>query len=113
MALLSSCLALVKPVGMSEDDTHAWLRIAARELAHMPGDLMADGCAHARKTCTHHAQIVPAIVKHTEDRLAQRRKLAAPEPKREALPKPERWQPTAEELEAIKREAAASLSARR
>lgn len=109
--MLSTCLALVKPVGMNGDDANAWLRVAARELADLPPDLLADGCAAARKTCTHHGQIVPAILKETADRLAQRRKLAGPAPKREALPKPEAWRPTTEELAALKAQVARNLSA--
>ncbi len=30
-AMLSTCLALVKPVGMSAEDAQAWLRVAARD----------------------------------------------------------------------------------
>jgi len=102
VALLSTCLALVKPVGMSGEDADAWLRVAAREVAILPPDLLADGCAHARKTCTHHGQIVPAILKETEERLATRRKLASPPEKVEALPAPAPWRPTPEELAALK-----------
>lgn len=112
IARLTTCLALVKPVGMSGDDAQAWLRVAAGELAHMPGDLLEDGCAEARRTCTHHGQIVPTILKHTAERMATRRKLAVPTiPKERRLSAPEPWQPTRGELEALKAEAAKHLAA--
>lgn len=78
VAMLASCLALVRPVGMAQADADEWLRVAARELSYLPGDLLADGAAHARRTCTHHGQIVPAIIKETDERLAARRKATRP-----------------------------------
>lgn len=112
-ALLTTCLALVKPVGMSGEDTQAWLRVAAGEVRHLPPDLLAEGCAAARRSCTHHGQIVPTILKETDERMASRRKLAAPVPKERRLAAPEPWQPTAEELAELKRKATANLSAGR
>lgn len=111
MARLSTCLALVKPVGMSAEDADAWLRTATRELAYLPPDLLAEAAQVARRTCTHHGQIVPAIIKETEERMATRRKLAAPVERPQALPKPDQWKPNADELEAIKAKAAADLAA--
>lgn len=113
VAMLSTCLALVKPVGMSGEDAQAWLRVAAGEVRHLSPELLADGCAAARKTCTHHGQIVPAILKATDDRLANLRKLAGPReiPAERRLAAPEPWAPTAEELEALKQEAARRLAA--
>jgi hypothetical protein len=113
VALLSSCLALVKPVGMSGEDAQAWLRVAASELAHLPSDMLAKGCTAARKTCTHHGQIVPAILKDVGEwydtvaegaRLAARRSEAVAAP-----PEPEPWNPSRDELEAIKAEVARAL----
>jgi hypothetical protein len=113
VALLTACLSLVKPVGMGAEDTQAWLKVAARELADMPSDLLDEGCQEARRTCTHHGQIVPCIIRVTAERLADRKRLAAP---RQAEPVEllahEPWRPSADELEAIKQQAAASLRAR-
>lgn len=115
VALLSSCLALVKPVGMSGEDAQAWLRVAAGELAHLPSDMLAKGCATARKTCTHHGQIVPAILKDVSEwydtvaegaRIASRRSEAVA-----ALTEPERWTPTVDELAQIKADVAKALKA--
>jgi hypothetical protein len=102
VALLTTCLTLVRPVGMSDENASTWLRIAAGEVRDLPRDLLVDGCAHARKTCTHHGQIVPAILKETEERLATRRKLASPVEKFETLPAPAPWKPTPEELAELK-----------
>lgn len=116
VACLSTCLALVKPVGMSQDDTAAWLGVAAQEVQHLPLDLLESACREARRTCTHHAQIIPAIIKASEERLAYRRTIHHREeviPKERRLAAPEPWQPTREELDALKAAAAASLSARR
>lgn len=109
--MLTTCLALVKPVGMSGEDAQAWLRVAAGEIRHLPPDLLADGCAAARKTCTHHGQIVPTILKETDERMASRRKLAKPAvvPKERRLSAPEPWQPTPEELAELRAKAAANL----
>lgn len=115
VALLSSCLALVKPVGMSSEDAQAWLRVAAGELAHLPSDMLAKGCATARKTCTHHGQIVPAILKDVGEwyatvaegaRIASRRLQAVA-----ALAEPERWTPSTDELAKIKADVAKALRA--
>lgn len=95
--------------------------VAAGEVAHIHTDLLTEACAEARRTCTHHGQIVPKIVKETADRMdARRREQQAREAlerdernRREqaALPKPAKWEPTAEEIEQIKREAAERLKA--
>ena len=115
VALLSSCLALVKPVGMSGEDAQAWLRVAAGELAHLPSDMLAKGCATARKTCTHHGQIVPAILKDVGEwydtvaegaRIASRRSEAVA-----ALAEPERWTPSIDELAQIRADVAKALRA--
>lgn len=115
VALLTTCLALVKPVGMSDADAQAWLTVAAGEVRDLPMDILADACADARKSCSHHAQIIPAILKSCEERMRQRKALAgiATVPEGRRLPQPDRWKPTADELEAIKRDAAAKLSADR
>jgi hypothetical protein len=94
---------------MTADDQQAWLRVAAKELAHLPPDILADACAKARRTCTHHGQIVPAIIKESADWIALRKNAARNSEPVEALPKPDRWVPEPGELERIKAEAAANL----
>lgn len=114
-ALLTTCLSLVKPVGMSAADAHAWLMTASDEIAYIPSDILADACTVARRTCTHHGQIVPTIIREAEEHLGARRRLhAAIAPAPADAPKlnsPEPWRPTPEELEQLKAEAAASLRA--
>lgn len=121
VALLTSCLALVRPVGLSDSNARDWLMVAAGEVSHIHADLLTDACAEARRTCTHHGQIVPKIIKETEERMdARRREQQAREAlereernRREqaALPKPDPWHPTDEEIEQIKAEAAERLKA--
>lgn len=120
MALLTSCLALVRPVGLTDDNARDWLRVAAGEVARIDLDLLTEACAEARRSCTHHGQIVPRIIKATEERMAERASAWRRERelrewdearKRTKLPAPEPWQPTAAEIEAIKQEAADRLKA--
>jgi len=117
VAHLTTCLALVRPVGMPEADAADWLHTAAGDVAHLPEDILVDACREARRTCTHHAQIVPTIIRDGEVRLRQRRTIrAAMEPAPADAPKlaaPEPWMPTPEELAQLHRDAAARLSADR
>lgn len=76
IGLLTGCLALVRPVGMSSDEAEDWLAVASGAVAELPFDLLRDGCETAKRTCTHHGQIISTIHKAVEDRLAQRRRLA-------------------------------------
>lgn len=118
VALLTSCLALVRPVGLSDDNARDWLRVAAGEVAKIDLDLLTEACAEARQSCTHHGQIVPRIIKATTERMEAREAAWRRERElrewdqawlRERLPAPAPWQPTAAELEAVKNEAAARL----
>ena len=103
VARLSTCLALVKPVGMSEGDTSAWLTVAAGEVAHLPVDILAGGCSVARKTCTHHAQIIPTILKECGNWWELRRSMhPQPIPESHQLAAPDPWQPTQTELDELK-----------
>lgn len=69
-AQLSACLALVRPVGMTEGETMDWLAIAAETVAHIPPQIIETGARAARGKCTHHSQIVPTIITETRDALA-------------------------------------------
>jgi hypothetical protein len=70
---LTACLALVVPVGMSEEARRDWLTVAWGTLKFWPVDLLRIGCEEARRTCDHPAKIVPAIVEATQDSLERRR----------------------------------------
>lgn len=62
---LSACLALVRPVGMTEGETMDWLAVAADAVGHIPPHILESGCRRARTKCTHHSQVVPAIIEET------------------------------------------------
>lgn len=62
---LSACLALVRPVGMTEGETMDWLAVAADAVGYIPAHILESGCRRARAKCTHHAQIVPTIIEET------------------------------------------------
>lgn len=115
VALLTTCLALVRPVGFTDDNAKDWLRVAAREVAYLPPGILSTACADARRAATHHAQIIPLIIESGDKALRERRRIdefvgvgEAP-----ALPPPPQWAPDRDELEAIKANAAAMLSANR
>lgn len=89
---LTACLALVRPVGMSGREAEDWLSAAASTLEHLPLDLLDAACAEARRTCTHHSQIVPAIVAASRPTIearqrTERLRLATPQLK-PLLPRP-------------------------
>lgn len=89
---LAGCLALVRPVGMSEAAAAEWLAVAAGELAGYSRPLVLAGMADARKRCTHHAQIVPHVITWMEEatpwRLGKPLHRELPAAQREALPPP-------------------------
>lgn len=70
-ALLTACLALVRPAGMTDRDVEDWLRVAVQTVGEYPVHLLDRACLEARRTCTHYSQIVPAIVAHIEPILTQ------------------------------------------
>lgn len=114
--MLSSCLALVKPVGMSQEDTDAWLITAAREVAYLPADILADACAATRRVATHHAQIVPGVIREGDERMAMRRTFIRMRDRNKPAPverqiEHHKWEPTREELEALKASAVKNLKA--
>ncbi|WP_067736277.1 hypothetical protein [Novosphingobium naphthalenivorans] len=69
-AILSASLALVRPAGMSAADVEDWLIAAIDTLAHLPLHIFENGARTARGRCTHHSQIVPAILDDTREALA-------------------------------------------
>lgn len=83
---LTACLALVVPVGMTEEARREWLSVAWQTLKHLPADLLSVGCMEARKTADHPSKIVPAIAGYAEERLAARKRLDRDYPV--ALPAP-------------------------
>lgn len=72
---LTACLALVVPVGMTEEARREWLSVAWQTLKHLPSDLLAAGCIEARKTADHPSKIVPAIIAYAEPRLENRQRI--------------------------------------
>jgi hypothetical protein len=91
---LTACLALVVPVGMSEESRRDWLTVAWGTLKFWPVDLLRIGCEEARRTCDHPSKIIPAIVEATKDSLQRRRdrsrddgplRIAGPTPKKPVM----------------------------
>jgi hypothetical protein len=75
-ALLTSCLALVRPVGMADSEAGDWLGVAVGEVIHYPAAVLHHAAVEARRTCTHHSQVVPAIIESAEERMAHHRRMA-------------------------------------
>lgn len=69
-AAVSACLSLVRPVGMTEEETLDWLNVAVDTLADIPAHIVEDGARAARRRCDHHSKIVPAIIEETREALA-------------------------------------------
>lgn len=67
-AELGACLTLVSPSGLTADDRKEWLAVAMQTLSGIPADLLAEGCAEARKRCRFPSEIVPMIVQEVETR---------------------------------------------
>ena len=114
MGLLTSCLALVRPVGFSDDNAGDWLRVAAGEVGYIPIEILTDACAHARRTCDHHSKIVPAIIAHADAEIRDRERFIARQAEyAPALPSPPQWVPEPGELDAIKADIAAQFPSNR
>lgn len=73
---LTACLALVVPVGMTEEGRREWLAVAWATLSHLPPDILAAGCKAARETCDHPSKIVPTIIAETKEWVECRRAVA-------------------------------------
>ena len=67
VALLTSCLALVRPVGMTENEAEDWLSVAMGVVMEYPAVTLRDAARQAQRSCTHHAQIVPTIAKFCDE----------------------------------------------
>lgn len=62
LAELNRALNLVRAVGMNDEMASDWLASAVVELRELPDSAFLAGVQHARRTCTHHAQIVPTVL---------------------------------------------------
>jgi hypothetical protein len=51
---------------MSEGEVEDWLSVAVGEVLNYPAHVLQAAASQARRTCTHHSQIVPAIIKAAE-----------------------------------------------
>lgn len=100
---LAACLALVRPVSMTEEAAAEWLAVAATELDGYARYTVEDALADARRNCTHHGQIIPHAVRHME----------ASEPWRLGKPLPRRLPPAPEPVSNPRLEALISQTADR
>lgn len=60
---MNRALALVRPVGMSDEMASDWLAAALGECLYLTDEQFKRGCAAARRGCNHPSQIIPAIIK--------------------------------------------------
>lgn len=74
--MLTACLALVRPVGMADAEIEDWLGAAGEAVGQVPIHILDRACLEARRTCTHHSQIVPAVVREADRLRAEERSLA-------------------------------------
>lgn len=109
IALLTACLALVRPAGMTDNEVEDWLRVAVQTVGEYPPRVLDAACLEARRTCTHYSQIVPAIVAAAEPEMAVLRRMAEWNVPQLAPPPPPRL--TDEEFDRIVAERGLALSA--
>jgi hypothetical protein len=111
VALVSPNLALVRPVGMTDEMVDEWLTVAGQTLARYPLDILARGCEVARNTVSHHGGIVPAVCQYCDEALAGRRDQLSPYLVTERLePPPKKPKLTHEEFERIVADRGVALS---
>lgn len=111
--MVATALALVRPVGMSDVAAEEWAALAATELRDVPADLLDDAMAQARRTATHHGQIVPTVFTIVQDRWEQRKRIRFGLIEQAGGVAPRRgdwWQPSADELDAVKRDLAEKMN---
>jgi hypothetical protein len=65
--LLTPCLVLCSPSGMTQGDREEWLVAAYNALIDVPGSLFADACRGVMGACDHPAKIVPYIIRSTAE----------------------------------------------
>lgn len=53
---------------MTEQETEDWLSVAVGVIGEQSRSVIARAALEAQKTCTHHSQIVPSIMKFCEER---------------------------------------------
>lgn len=63
---LAACLALVRPVSMSDEAAVEWISVAARELSGFPPSVIEQACSAAKRKCGHHAKILPFVSEECE-----------------------------------------------
>ena len=63
---MNRALNLVRPVGMNDEMASDWLASALAEFHHLPDSAFMAGVRKARRTCNHHAQIVPTVLDEAE-----------------------------------------------
>ena len=86
---LTACLALVVPVGMTEEGRREWLAVAWQTVGYLPADLLRLGCRKAREKADHPSKIVPIILAETSYSLERRREHVQENTPRLAGPKPQ------------------------
>lgn len=61
---------------MTAGEAEDWLRVAVGEVLKYPANVLHHAAGEARRTCTHHAQIVPTIIAEADERMAHIRRMA-------------------------------------
>lgn len=85
ITILTPCLQLVAPVGMTPDAQDTWFEAARMALDKYPASLLRRGAQHAMMHADHPSKIVPLIVKEIDGSFEQRRRLAKPRDEHIAL----------------------------
>src|SRR5690606_29528576 len=63
---LAACLALVRPVSMTDEAAVEWISVASRELSSFPPSVIEQACSAAKRKIGHHAKILPFVTEECE-----------------------------------------------
>lgn len=79
---------------MTAEEAEDWLRVAVGEVLTYPANVLHYAAGEARRTCTHHSQIVPTIIREADEMLEQQRRVdrhpvVTPLPVSQRLPAPQ------------------------
>lgn len=67
IALLSSCLMLVRPGNMGDEAVKEWLAVASLECRDIPIKKLKDACKYTRRKATQFGQIIPTIFAYLDE----------------------------------------------
>ena len=73
-AHLAGCLAIVRPVSMTDEMAEEWISVGANDLkGRFPNDILEEACRLAREEADHHSKMLKAIIANARQLLERQR----------------------------------------